>query len=67
MKKFLVVGAGGFIGGHLIKRLLDEGNIIRGVDLKPFDLWFQKFENVDNHSLDKGCVIKMARLVVTNR
>ena len=52
MKKFLVVGAGGFIGGHLIKRLLDEGNIIRGVDLKPFDLWFQKFENVDNHSLD---------------
>ena len=52
MKKFLIVGAGGFIGGHLIKRLLDEGNIIKGVDLKPFDLWFQKFENVDNHSLD---------------
>ena len=52
MKKFLIVGAGGFIGGHLIKRLLDQGNIIRGVDLKPFDLWFQKFENVDNHSLD---------------
>jgi nucleoside-diphosphate-sugar epimerase len=52
MKKFLVVGAGGFIGGHLIKRLLDEGNIIKGVDLKPFELWFQKFENVDNHSLD---------------
>tara|TARA_B100001093_G_scaffold499203_1_gene548209 strand:+ start:1185 stop:2195 length:1011 start_codon:yes stop_codon:yes gene_type:complete len=52
MKKFLIVGAGGFIGGHLIKRLLDEGNIIRGVDLKPFDLWFQNFENVDSHSLD---------------
>ena len=52
MKKFLIVGAGGFIGGHFIKRLIDEGNIIRGVDLKPFDLWFQKFENVDNHSLD---------------
>ena len=27
MSKYLVVGAGGFIGGHLIKRLIEENNI----------------------------------------
>lgn len=34
MKKALVLGAGGFIGGHLVKRLKDEGFWVRGVDLK---------------------------------
>ena len=34
MKKILVCGAGGFIGGHLVKRLKKEGNWVRGVDLK---------------------------------
>ena len=34
MKKILVCGAGGFIGGHLINRLKREGNWVRGVDLK---------------------------------
>lgn len=34
MKKALVCGAGGFIGGHLVKRLKDEGYWVRGVDLK---------------------------------
>lgn len=34
MKKVLVCGAGGFIGGHLVKRLKSEGCWIRGVDLK---------------------------------
>jgi nucleoside-diphosphate-sugar epimerase len=33
-KKALVCGAGGFIGGHLINRLKDEGYWVRGVDLK---------------------------------
>ncbi|MHC4800355.1 MAG: NAD-dependent epimerase/dehydratase family protein [Planctomycetota bacterium] len=33
-KKALVCGAGGFIGGHLVKRLRNEGYWIRGVDLK---------------------------------
>jgi len=52
MKKFLIVGGGGFIGGHLIKRLLDQNNDVRAVDLKPLDLWFQKFEKVENYSLN---------------
>jgi nucleoside-diphosphate-sugar epimerase len=34
MKKALVCGAGGFIGGHLVKRLKREGYWVRGVDLK---------------------------------
>ena len=34
MKKVLVCGAGGFIGGHLVKRLKSEGYWVRGVDIK---------------------------------
>ena len=46
MKKYLVVGAGGFIGGHLVKRLIDLNAKVIAVDLKPFDFWFQKFDTV---------------------
>ena len=34
MTRVLVGGAGGFIGGHLVKRLKREGFWVRGVDLK---------------------------------
>lgn len=34
MKKILVCGAGGFIGGHLVNRLKSMGHWVRGVDLK---------------------------------
>ena len=34
IKKVLVLGAGGFIGSHLVKRLKNEGYWVRGVDLK---------------------------------
>lgn len=34
MKKALVCGAGGFIGGHLVNRLKQEGYWVRGVDVK---------------------------------
>jgi GDP-D-mannose 3', 5'-epimerase len=34
MRRILVAGAGGFIGGHLVKRLKAEGFWVRGVDLK---------------------------------
>lgn len=34
MRTALVLGAGGFIGGHLVKRLKAEGFWVRGVDLK---------------------------------
>lgn len=42
MKKALVLGAGGFIGSHLVKRLKKEGYWVRGVDLK--DPEFSKTE-----------------------
>jgi len=45
----LVAGAGGFIGGHLVASLLERGfTNIRAVDIKPFDEWYQVFENVEN-------------------
>jgi nucleoside-diphosphate-sugar epimerase len=34
MKRALVLGAGGFIGSHMVKRLRSEGYWVRGVDLK---------------------------------
>jgi GDP-D-mannose 3',5'-epimerase len=37
MKKALVCGAGGFIGGHLVKRLKMEGYWVRGVDIKQHE------------------------------
>ena len=37
MKKALVCGAGGFIGGHLVRKLQREGYWVRGVDIKPHE------------------------------
>jgi nucleoside-diphosphate-sugar epimerase len=34
MKQVLVLGAGGFIGGHLCKKLKEQGCFVRGVDIK---------------------------------
>jgi len=36
-KRILVNGAGGFIGGHLVKRLKDEGYWVRAVDIKQHE------------------------------
>jgi len=36
-RQALVLGAGGFIGGHLVKRLKAEGFWVRGVDLKEHE------------------------------
>lgn len=49
---YLVVGAGGFIGGHLVSRLIKEKKKVTCVDIKPLDMWFQKFEACKNLSLD---------------
>jgi len=46
MKKILVLGAGGFIGGAMCKRLKDEGHWVRGVDLK-FHEFFDITQVVD--------------------
>ena len=37
MKTALVLGAGGFIGSHMVKKLRDDGYWERGVDLKSHE------------------------------
>ena len=37
MKRILVCGAGGFIGGHLVRKLKREGFWVRGVDIKQHE------------------------------
>lgn len=49
----LVAGGGGFIGGWLVKSLLDQGfTNVRSVDRKPVSEWYQVFEQADNRTLD---------------
>jgi GDP-D-mannose 3',5'-epimerase len=48
----VVAGAGGFIGGHLTKRLLERGDRVRCVDAKPIATWHQVFPQAENLSLD---------------
>src|SRR5579862_3260260 len=51
--KTLVGGAGGFIGGHLVKYLRDNGvTDIVAVDVKPMSEWYQVWDWADNKILD---------------
>ena len=42
--KILVAGAGGFIGGHLVNRLIKDGYDVKAVDIKPLEEWLQLSE-----------------------
>ena len=66
MSRILIAGAGGFIGGHLAKVLLERGHEVVAADIKPLDQWYQAFDQAQNHvadmslrehcfSLTKGC------------
>jgi GDP-D-mannose 3', 5'-epimerase len=49
----VVCGAGGFIGGHLVQSLLANGiDVVRAVDIKPLDEWYQVSKEVENLVLD---------------
>lgn len=39
--RVLVAGGGGFIGGHLVSRLLEDGHDVLVVDIKDKSEWFQ--------------------------
>jgi len=52
MARFLVAGAGGFIGGHLVSHLLKDGHKVVCADIKPLQYWFQIFEENKNYVLD---------------
>lgn len=61
MKTALVCGAGGFIGGHLVKKLKREGYWVRGVDIKdhefsqredePHQFWIYDLRDAPNCTL----------------
>jgi len=49
----VITGAGGFIGGALVGELRRQGQKrIRAVDIKPFDEWYQVFDDVENLELN---------------
>ena len=50
--RVVVTGAGGFIGGHLVAKLRQQGKRVRAVDAKPLDEWYQRFDDVENLHLD---------------
>src|ERR1017187_8342134 len=51
--RIVVCGAGGFIGGHLLRDLIRQGYLnLRGVDIKPAEQWYQRFPEVENLTLD---------------
>ena len=61
MKKVIVLGGGGFIGGHLGKRLKDDGCFVRIADIKNHEYWnhddicdeFFKCDLTDPHEVKK--------------
>ena len=50
--KYLVCGAGGFIGGHIVDELMNQGHEVVCADIKPLEYWFQIFEKNKNYCLD---------------
>ena len=54
--KYYIAGAGGFIGGHLVNRLIESGNEVIAVDVKHQDEWFQINNKAKNFIL---CLIKL--------
>ncbi len=52
-ERAVVCGAGGFIGGHLVRALQARGvEVVRAVDAKPLEEWYQTTDGVENLRLD---------------
>ncbi|MEM6910846.1 MAG: NAD-dependent epimerase/dehydratase family protein [Verrucomicrobiota bacterium] len=51
-KRILIAGAGGFIGGHLVGKLLSDGNEVMAVDNKSLDRWYQRHQRAENRVLN---------------
>lgn len=61
MKKALVLGAGGFIGNHMVNRLKSENYFVRGVDLKYPD--FSSSEADEFHIVDLRDASNMQKVI----
>jgi GDP-D-mannose 3',5'-epimerase len=48
----VIAGGGGFIGGHLAGRMIEQGRSVRCVDTKPFSEWHQLHGNAENVQAD---------------
>lgn len=48
----LVTGAGGFIGGHLVGRLLEDAHEVVAIDVKPQEEWYQYHDTAENYRGD---------------
>ncbi len=47
--RVVICGAGGFIGGHLVKDLIADGiHVVRAIDNKPLEEWHQISREVEN-------------------
>lgn len=65
MKKVVVLGGGGFIGGHLSKRLKEQGCHVRICDIKKHEYFFQS-EICDEFILGDLTDPKVVELVIEN-
>jgi GDP-D-mannose 3',5'-epimerase len=63
MKKIIVLGGGGFIGGHLAKKLKNEGNHVRICDIKKHE-YFKKDEYCNEFILGDLTDPKVVELVI---
>ena len=59
-KTALVLGAGGFIGSHMVKRLRSEGYWVRGVDLK-----YPEFSSTQANEFVRGDLRDVSSFVVS--
>jgi len=49
--RVIVTGAGGFIGGHLVNRLIEDGHEVVTFDSKPLNEWWQPRPDALNFSM----------------
>lgn len=64
MKKILVAGAGGFIGGYLTKELISLGHQVTAVDVKPQSDWYQVQSTAMNFTRDLSILEECEKSVV---
>lgn len=62
-KRILIAGAGGFIGGHLAKTLLERGHEVVAVDIKNQAAWYQLHEEAENHTANMERLENCRRLI----